>query len=45
MHTNSLNIMKILVEKHVPDRQLKILDLGGRLLDAGMENTYMVAKK
>jgi hypothetical protein len=30
MHANPLNIMKMFVEKHVPGKHLKILDLGGR---------------
>lgn len=33
MHTNSLNIMKYFVRKHLPDKKLKILDLGSRIVD------------
>lgn len=32
MHLNSLNIMREFVDKYLPDRELKILDLGSRVV-------------
>jgi SAM-dependent methyltransferase len=37
MHANSFSIMQKFVQKYVPDKKLKILDLGSRVV-AGQEN-------